>query len=518
MSVISGETKKISELTEAQDLVNSDMLVVERASGGTQKMTYGAMVEKTAEEVLATQAMQDLVGNVSNHSAQITSLSQTQAQQALALTELDGRVDSLDDQVAANVQSINGLSTGKADKPTDPDELGSGFVYQDEEGNLILAEGGIKPKSFKYTVVVDNGADGSPTAVTYADDAVGITPASGASLGGWSDFVNTYFKPCVIKPGATEPEYFLNPTNLKQKLDGTTATLTGADGDVMIQVGKLYGKFVNSGTSVAMSISNVKEDNTWFCWNDIAGVEKDFTYRGRYMAGVASGAGTVMRSISGVSKLVNITRANGRTYAANRGTGYHQNNAYLLFLWQFMYLLLYKDRNSQTALGQGRTASSNLANVATGWSDNYGCCWGDRGGVNGVVFLWVEDFYGDTWEWVDGIVVNAKTYKLTRDPSKYDDTGNNFEISVASGLTASANNGKYITKITGTNAIPFLPAGSGGSETTHFCDYMWFADSVQVARFGGAWDDAALAGAFYWYLNSPASDAAAAIGSRLCRG
>ena len=411
-----------------------------------QKAAFNAWFQNVKDQ-LSTDVAGHLQEQINEHEALLNSLSQTQTQQASALTELDGRVDSLDDQVAANVQSINGLSTGKADKPTDPDELGSGFVYQDEEGNLILAGGSIKPKSFKYTVIVDNGADGSPTAVTYADDAVGITPASGASLGGWSDFVNTYFKPCVIKPGATEPEYFLNPTNLKQKLDGTTATLTGTDGDVMIQVGKLYGRFFSSGTSISMSISNVKEDNTWFCWNDIAGVEKDFTYRGRYMAGVASGAGTVMRSISGVSKLVNITRANGRTYATNRGTGYHQNNAYLLFLWQFMYLLLYKNRNSQTALGQGRTASSNIANVATGWSDNYGCCWGDQGGVNGVVFLWVEDFYGDTWEWVDGIVVNAKTYKLTRDPSKYNDTGNNFEISVASGLTASANNEKYITKI-----------------------------------------------------------------------
>lgn len=473
---------------------------------------------QNVKDQLSTDAVGRLQEQINEHEALLNSLSQTQTQQASALTELDGRVDSLDDQVAANVQSINGLSTSKADKPTDPDKLGSGFVYQDEEGNLILAEGNTKPKSFKYTVIVDNGADGNPAAVTYADDAVGITPASGASLGGWSDFVNAYFKPCVIKPGATEPEYFLNPTNLKQKLDGTTATLTGADGDVMIQVGKLYGKFVNSGTSISMSISNVIEDSTWFCWNDIAGVEKDFTYRGRYMAGVASGAGTVMRSISGVSKLVNITRANGRTYATNRGTGYHQNNAYLLFLWQFMYLLLYKNRNSQTALGQGRTASSNTANVATGWSDNYGCCWGDQGGVNGVVFLWVEDFYGDTWEWVDGIVVNDKTYKLTRDPSKYNDTGDNFEISVASGLTESANNSKFIKKITGTNAIPFLPADSGGSETMYFCDYMWFKDSVQVALFGGSWRNAEVAGAFYWRFDLTDSFAAAPIGSRLCRG
>lgn len=517
MSVISGETKKISELTEAQDLVNEDLLVVERASGGTQKMQYGTMVEKTAEGVMESQAMQDLVGKVNNHDTQIQSLSTTQSQQAESITSLGEKQAAQEETLGAHTQSINQLSSGKQDKATDPDELGEGYLYQDEEGNVILAAGSKPGKSFKYTIVFDNGSDGTPGAVTYADDAVGMTPASGSNLNSWETFVNTYFKPCVIKPGSDEPEYFLNPTNLKQKLDGTTAVLTGADGDVMIQVGKLYGKFSNNGTTVTASISNVKEDDTWFCWNDIAGVERDYTYKGRYMAGVASGAGTVMRSISGVAKLVNITRANGRQYAKNRGDKYHQNNIYLGFLWEFMFLLLYKNRNTQTTLGQGRTNSSNTSSVANGWSDNYGCCWGDQGGVNGVVFLWVEDWFGDCWEWMDGACVVSDVYKLTRDPSKYNDTGDGYEISVASGMTANANNNNYITKVTGTNAIPFLPAGSGGSDSTFFCDNMWLADGTQVVRFGGSWYRAAWAGGFCWSLSDAASAWASRISSRLCR-
>ena len=520
MSTISGETKKISELPSAQNLVAEDMLVVERQVGGTEKMTYGEMVEKVTEDVIASDEVSAIQQTITGHTQQISSLGQTQTQQGQALSSLGETVTSQGETIASHTQSINSLDTNKENKATDPDELGEGYLYKNEDGDVILVEGGGSGGShFKYGITFDNGADGTPSNVTYIEDCVGFTPASGANLGSWGStrLLTEFFRPCVIGPNDDAPVYYLNPAVLTQKLDGTAAVLTGADGDVMVQVKKLYGKFVNNGTSITAYISDQKEDDTWFCWTEIDGVEREYAYRGRYMAGVASGAGTVMRSISGVSKLVNITRANGRTYASNRGAKYHQNNVYLLFLWQFMYLLMYKNRNSQSALGQGRTASSNTSNVATGWSNNYGCCWGDQGGVNGCVFLWVEDFYGDTWEWVDGLTVVSDTYKLTKYPSRYNDTGENFEISVASGLTASANNGKYVSKMTGTNVIPFLPAATGGSDSTYYCDYFWLADSTQVAEFGGSCLSAALAGAFCWNLLYSASYVHASIGSRLCR-
>lgn len=521
MSTISGETKKISELPSAQNLVPNDMLVVEREVGGTEKMKYGEMLQKVTEDVINSEEVSAMSQTIEGHTQQIGSLAQSQTQMGEALNELSEDVTEVSETVATHTQSINELGTGKEDKATDPDELGEGYLYKDAEGNVILVEGGGGGggSHFKYGIVFDNGADGTPSNVTYIGDCAGFTPAVGSNLGSWAGtkLLTEYFRPCVIGPEDTEPKYYLNPAVLTQKMDGTSAVLTGADGDVMVQVKKLYGKFVNNGTSITAYISDQKEDDTWFCWTEMNGIEQEYAYRGRYMAGVASGAGTVMRSISGVSKLVNITRANGRTYATNRGAKYHQNNVYLLFLWQFMYLLMYKNRNSQTALGQGRTASSNTSNVATGWSNNYGCCWGDQGGVNGCVFLWVEDFYGDTWEWVDGLCLVNKTYMLTKYPSRYNDTGSNYEISVASGLTAANNNNKYVSKMTGTNAIPFLPAATGGSDSTYYCDNFWMADSVQVASFGGAWNAAAKAGAFYWALAYAASSADASIGSRLCR-
>jgi hypothetical protein len=289
----------------------------------------------------------------------------------------------------------------------------------------------------------------------------------------------------------------------------------------MIQVKKLYGRFTRVGNKVKVSIMNYKEYSDCICFTEYADEEHDYAYRGRYKAGEVSGdTSHVMRSISNVVPMVSMTRASGRSRAKARGTDYHQNDIYLLFLWQLMYLLLFKNRNSQTALGQGRTKSSNTAAEACGWSDDKPWIWGNQDGISGVVFLGVEDFYGNVWEWVDGCVLNNLTYKLTRDPSKYNDTGDGYEISAASGLTAANNHGKYLTQVQGTNDLGFLPMNSGTSgsgSNTYWCDCLWVAEAVQVVAFGGGWSDGARAGAFCWSLYATAGDASVDIGSRLCR-
>lgn len=447
------------------------------------------------------------------------------------MKELDDNIGSANQTAGAAAQTASAANeaansaaqaaAGKLDKPTDTSELGEGYVYQEADGSVTLHEGGggKKGDDFKYTIIVDNGADGTPTAIEYSDDCYGFIEGNGSDLGDWANtkLIKEYFQPCLIETGDGAPKYFLQQDNMTLQESGEAAVTNGPDGDVMIRVKKLYGRFLKSGSRLKISLSNIKEDDSWFCFNDVAGEEKEYCYRGAMKAGVLAGATTVMRSISGVMPLVSQTRAVMRQYARNRGAGYHQNNPYLLFLWQLMYLLVYKNRDSQKALGQGRTLSSNTAAAQTGWSLSKPFCWGDQGGVNGVKFLGVEDFYGNVWEWVDGICSINQVFKLTRDPEKYNDDGTGYEISAPTGLTAAANSDKYITKVQGTNDLGFLPAASGGSSATYWCDNMWTADATQVVFFGGFWFSAAKAGAFCWNLSNAPSNSFAYIGSRLCR-
>lgn len=455
------------------------------------------------------------------------------ALQKLVKGEVDwhNKVNSNFDEVLKEAEQV-AKDTAANDKVPKPvgQSLAEGYLYQQPDGSTILWHGGDRSGKFKYSILVDNGADGTPDAIEYLDDCYGFTPMTMSSEGvldegDWgvagAELLEC-FKPCVISKDADNPAYFLRKDDLTKKLDGTNAVLTGEDGDVMIQVSKLYGRITKVGNKAKVSIMNFKEYDDCFCFNDIAGKENDYLYRGRYKAGeVVGDSSHAMRSISNVVPMVNMTRATGRLRAEARGTGYHQNNPYLLFLWEFMFMMLFKTRQSQIALGRGRTKSSNLAAEACGWSDNKPWIWGNQDGISGVVFLGVEDFYGNVWEWVDGINFNNLTYKLTRDPAKYNDSSIGYEISVPSGLTAAANGSKYITQLQFTNDLGCLPANSGTSgsgSNTFFCDYVWITEVAPVAiAFGGEWRRATQAGAFCWHLNNNLGYAYSDIGSRLCR-
>lgn len=513
LEVISGNGETIKDLPVVTEAQSDDLMFLESQTEGTKAMPFGEITKSVAKQMEDTKEYQDLNKGVEDAVAAAGAAQKKADDEIAKMAQYNERLEAAE----SNVETLQEDVGKKLSKPADGTDK-AGYVYQKEDGSVVLAKA-LPDERFKYTIIVDNGADGTPEAVEYADDCVGFNPASGSSLNSWKDtaLLKEYFRPCVIKPEASTPEYYLNPEKITQRIEGGASVLTGGDGDVMVQVKKLYGKVTKAGSKITYSLSNVKEDGSWFCFNEVAGVEKDYTYRARYMGGFYNADETELRSVSGVAKVVNKNRNAFRELATARGEGYHQNNIYLIFLWEWMYLLLYKNRNSQSALGQGRTLGTNTANVNCGWSDNYGCCYGDQGGVNGVVFLWVEDFYGDTWEFADGVCYVNNRYMLTRDPEKYNDTGSGYEIELESGLKAATDHDKYIVEMAGTNDVPFLPVKTGGSSGTFWCDEVYVADAVQVVPFGGGWSSAATAGAFSWYLNDSASSAYSSIGSRLCR-
>lgn len=363
---------------------------------------------------------------------------------------------------------------------------------------------------FLYGIKFDNGGDGIPSSYEYLEDCAGFTAASVSTMNSWSGKrILDKFKPCLIEPGATAPKYYLNKDNYNQRAEGDTAPiLTGADGDVMVEAERMWYKLVKNADSTAtLYISEVELDG----YKSFIG-NQDVAYRGAYEASISGG---VMRSVSSVAPGVNNTRAAFRNYAKARGSEYSQNDYYLLRLWQCMYLLLYGTRDSQTAIGRGRSASRNTSAINTGKMNTKPFCWGDAGGSNGMKFLGVENFYGNVWEFVDGLTIVNYVCKITEDPSKYDDVGTSYEITA--GTVPSGASGNYVKTMQATNDAPFLPSVVGGSETTYFCDALWIDPGTRVARFGGTWDDAGRVGAFYWAFDSATSYANASLGSRLCR-
>lgn len=322
------------------------------------------------------------------------------------------------------------------------------------------------------------------------DDAVGKTAtATVGTTAGSSDFDN-----CYPWSGITRE--------------------TLSTGDVMVKIPKFWYRRYRSGNVEYIKIAD--KATVGFALHPAfnhGDVVKDCLYVGAY--NTTSGN----KSVSGVSPLVNQTRATMRSNAKSKGTGWGIIDIAALSAIQMLILVEFANNNVQSVIGRGY-CDNNSAALSTGTCDNVSGLTGRPAGVDGkvdVVWRGIEGLWGNVWEWVDGVNWNDGTYYVCNDPSKYaDDTATNYTALSFKGLTSWF--GSYITQEgldTSNPHVMFPSAAGSGSETTYVCDKVWVASSWRVAEYSGAWGDDLGCGLFAASLNytSPLKDSF--VGSRL---
>ena len=244
------------------------------------------------------------------------------------------------------------------------------------------------------------------------------------------------------------------------------------------------------------------------------GVAKDYLYVGAYKT--TSGN----KSASGVSPLVNQTRATMRSNAKAKGTGWGIIDIAALSAIQMLILVEFANNNVQSVIGRGY-CDSNSSALSTGTCNNVSGLTGRPAGTDGkvdVVWRGIEGLWGNVWEWVDGVNWNNGTYYVCNDPSKYaDDTTTNYTALSFKGATNWSSS--YITQEgldTGSNPHVMLPSAAGsGSETTYDCDACWSSTGWRVFRHGGDWGLGSPCGLFAANLHYGSSSSSSGIGSRL---
>ena len=343
------------------------------------------------------------------------------------------------------------------------------------------------------------------TSVEYIDGATGMTP-------GWDNWKDKKIfkdiKPCLLKNGVVQ--YYLNRDNYTQKETGGASTINSVSaGDVMVEIPKIGYKMTNDSNYQYIQITD-NPNAEGFCYlahsldseNDC-----DKIYIGAYL-GFNSSSKIV--SLSGETPTVNITLTNARTYASNKGTGYQLLSFYPLTLLQCLYVIIYKSLNSQQALGQGYTDASAKAN--TGSTNTKPFCYGNpNSGTEHVKFLGIEDFYGNLFQWIDGLYCDS-SYNIKTDYNNFTgEDGSAFRYS-QSGFNFIM--GGYINKISGTNNGGFVPLSANGSTSTYYTDYASLRSDC-FGYFGGFWSDGAYAGAFQLCVYYAASDSSSILGCRV---
>lgn len=357
-----------------------------------------------------------------------------------------------------------------------------------------------------YGVCIDTLNSNPETSVTYVDDAIGMT-------GGSADWNNTTIfkdiKPCVFQNGTVQ--YYLNPDDLTKKVDGTNSILTGADGDVMIEIPKMGLKMVNDSENNKQYVyitDNPSATSNGFHYyahtRDVEG-DREKLYIGAYLGQNVS---SKLHSYSGVVPTANITLTNFRTYAQANGTGYDLVSFYPLTLLQALYLVKYKNLDSQTALGQGYSGVGE-AHI-TGSTNSLGRDYGTSNKTQQMCFQNIEDFWGNFYWWIDGFYCNS-TYNILTATNNFNDTGSGYSDC---GQGATSNIIGFMSAIQGASNTGFVPKLVSSSSTTYYCDHVQLSSDC-LPFFGGNAGSAYYDGAFLFQCSDTASRSFSSLGARL---
>lgn len=229
------------------------------------------------------------------------------------------------------------------------------------------------------------------------------------------------------------------------------------------------------------------------------------------------------KPISG--KTQNLTRANLRTLAQNRGTGWYSQYAATVAATQMLMLIEYAGMNMQTAIGRGAVdktddGSNNMAEP-TGATTNLGNATGTAVNTNNIQFVTYrgeENIWGNIWKFVDGMNINANgIHKLYVADHSFADSKTNEQY-LDTGITLAKANG-YVSAFGYNEAFDWLFVASEvlGNDALPVGDYFWqnytYA-AVMVALLGATWSYGLIAGPWCLGVSSNPTARDRSVGGR----
>ena len=307
----------------------------------------------------------------------------------------------------------------------------------------------------------------------------------------------------------------------------------GSNGQVMVKIPKFYYK-VTPDSDGGLDGVNIRKC-TWEisasadegftlhpAFYDASGNEIDYFLYGAFDAVGQNSSGTYgtsyntasdkLSSVAGSSMLPvnNLTRATARTMATNRGAGWYSVGVKQTMAVQMLMAVEY-GFNSQIGIGQGVVSASaatyagqTTGNVTSGTQDNK---------TTPVNWRGIENFWGNIWDWIDGLNLNDRVPYFCNSYTFADDTATGYTQ-----ISFSLPSSNYITALgyDSNNPWVLLPSESGNSKPTGpIGDYVYSNSGWRVALLGGCWYYDSNAGAFYWSCSNDSSAAGSHVGARV---
>lgn len=382
--------------------------------------------------------------------------------------------------------------------------------------------------------------------------------------------IQSQIKGCLLLDNG-QVNYYLDPLDWTKRADGTASSLTGTDGQVMIEIPSHYRKFESSLTLRKCKISDLS----------LAG----YTYVPKFYIGAYEGA--VQRSASKLCSVINpdvdfrggdnnatwdaltktflgrpattISRIDFRTYARNRGSvswNALTYDAYKSLFW--LYFVEYANLNSQSVFSAAKDANGYAqGGLGNGVTDIDGAKWSAWNGYNpfipcghsnslgnasgevsfnipadydAVIFTTkvnryrgVENPFGHVWKWIDGVNIEFQSVAagglsklwVCSNPANF----SNVDYVNYTLLGNMARVDGYIKEMMFGEIMPSI---TGGGSTTYWSDFGYCANipaagtEVRGVLFSGNAYTGSFAGFGYSNTDAAPSYTHADIGSRLC--
>ena len=380
--------------------------------------------------------------------------------------------------------------------------------------------------SVVYGWHVDPSIADSSDAVTYLEDAVGMTPAAmGVSTFDYGSWENAFFmpKPCMVRSNG-EVAYYLDPNDYSKKTDGTPSDVANPDfdGNAMMEWGKIWYKFAGGEADGEgyFYVSNEQVDDSYHCW---CNYDSKDNITDHFYTAIYNGTGTTkLRSISGVT----LTSANGNggttvTQEVNRATA---NNTTADVEWytdvwadrlliNALLVLIGKSLNTQATFGRGLDTGGQTVKEAyvTGTLNDKGLFWGVTADGNSAVKVFgMENWWGCAWRRTAGCISIDRALKIkltygTADGSTavgYNQTNSGY---ISDGTTTSSYG--YVKAMTYNQYGYMTDNVTGGSSSTYYADYFYQDTNTKYLLVGGHSGRGVHVGAFCFNLSNAPSDA-----------
>jgi len=221
--------------------------------------------------------------------------------------------------------------------------------FKDAVIMTLISESYYEPKTAQYGIWWDESTStprcGRTGALSnYNSDGLGD---SRASMNDDLFPIQNLMKRCVVLDNGIV-NYYLDPDDSTKKADGTDAVLDGTDGQVKVEIPAFYYSIFKINSKVHISIGLHSFPNS---------VYMPKQYIGAYEASLADGK---LQSISGANIQTNKTRAQFRTYAKTRGSGWNQFGNINNLALQLLYIVEYANWNSQDQISAGLSNANSI--------------------------------------------------------------------------------------------------------------------------------------------------------------